>query len=126
MARKRPQTEYDQHIIDALIRLDNPIVGKDKKHFYIRSEARRETGLQHIANRKHRLKVRDIEMIPSFLKHPKYECADPLKKNYRNYYGIRESKNAMLFIKIVTWVNPSNPNIETIITIYPTSTIKVE
>ena len=126
MSKKKP-SDYDQNIVDALLELDNPIIGKGGKKFYIRDKARNETGLQHIASKRHRLKVRDIQCVSSILKHPSFESVDANNKNYRNYYGIRKglNKNNVL-IKIVTWPNESNPNEEMIITIYPTSSIKVE
>ena len=126
MARKKVQTEYDQHIIDALLKLQNPIIGKDKKVFFVRNKARGETGLQHIANKRHRLKVRDIEMVPSILKHPQYMCDDPDNSIYKNYYGIRKDGKHTSFIKIVTSPQKNNKTTEEIITIYPTNSIKVE
>ena len=127
MGKKRNNsTEYDKHIIDALIKLHAPILGKEGKQFYLRDKTRNETGLQHIANKNHRLKVRDIESVPSILRHPKAEMVDPNNKNYRNYYGIRDGKDANSFLKIVTWPDKNNPKKETIITIYPTKTIKIE
>ena len=127
MAKKKVAKEYDENIIQALVKLSTPIIGKNGKEFYIRDDARYESGLEHIANKSHRLKVRDIQSVPSILKHPSFEIADPNNNNYRNYYGIRKglNKNCSL-LKIVTWPDENDPNKELVVTIYPTSSIKVE
>ena len=122
---KNENEKYDQHIVDALLKLKMPIKGCSGKEFDIRSKGRNENGLEHIALKRHRLKVKDIEMIPDILKHPNVVTIDPHNRNYRNYYGIRKGKDAELFLKIVTWPYESDPNKETIITIYPTSRIKI-
>ena len=124
--RKSKKFEYDKHIVDALLKLKSPILGKDGKKFYIRESAKDESGLEHIANKQHRLKVKDIEDVPNILKHPKAEMVDPNNKNYRNYYGVRKGKETDLLIKIVTWPDKSNPKKEVIITIFPTKTIKID
>lgn len=130
MAKKNDvQTEnekYDQHIIDALLKLKTPIKGINKKEFDIRSTGRNENGIEHIASKRHRLKVRDIESIPDILRHPKIVTPDPHNKNYMNYYGIRRGKDESMFLKIITWPYENDENKETIITVYPTKAIKVE
>lgn len=123
MSKTKPG-DYDEHIVTALLKLDNPIIGKDGKKFYIRDKARNESGLEHIAVKRHRLKVRDIESITSILKHPAYTKQDPSNRNYINYYGIRQNTKNYYLIKIVTWPNKDNPNEETIITIYPVKNVK--
>ena len=117
--------EFDQNIIDALLKLKMPIIGKNGKTFLLRDNARFESGLEHIAKKTHRLKVRDIESVPSILKHPKFEMQDPNNRNYRNYYGIRKSDNSEILLKIVTWPYKNNHNCELIITIFPTNAIKL-
>ena len=123
MSKKNPG-DYDEHIIDALLKLDNPIIGKGGKRFYIRDKARNESGLEHIAAKRHRLKVKDIEVITYILKHPSFVKPDPSNRNYVNYYGIRKNTKNEYLIKIVTWPNKNNPNEETIITIYPVKNVK--
>ncbi len=124
--KKINNENYDQNIIDALLKLKTPIKGYDGKEFEIRSKGRNENGLQHIAVKRHRLKIRDIESIPEILRHPTFFSIDPNNKNYRNYYGVRKGENSNSFIKIVTWPYENNPKKETIITIYPTNSIKVD
>ena len=119
-------TFYDKHIIDALLKLKFPIIGLHSKSFILRKEARNESGIEHIARKKHRLKVRDIESVPSILKHPQYMCDDPDNRVYKNYYGIRKGEKQNSFIKIVTSPQKNNKSTEEIVTIYPTNEIKVE
>ena len=126
MARKtNNKKEYDDHIIDALLKLKVPIIGKGGKLFLIRDDARYESGIKHIASKSHRLKVRDIEMLPLILKHPKMVVVDPNNKNYRNYYGIRKGTSDSALLKIITWPYENNPNIELIVTIFPTKSDSV-
>ena len=130
MAKKKKNKDYgsiyDEHIIDALKMLKIPIFGVDGKSFSIRKEARNESGIEHIARKDHRLKVRDIESIPSILKHPQYMCSDPDNHNYMNYYGIRKGEDQNTFIKIVTSPIKNDKTKEEIVTIYPSNSIKIE
>jgi len=126
MAKKNCKNEIDEHIVNALLKLKMPIIGKGGKKYVIRDEVRSETGLEHIANKQHRLKVRDIESVPLILKHPKIEMVDPYNKNYRNYYGIRKGIRNDMFIKIVTLPCLNDSNLEIIITIFPTNSIKFD
>ena len=126
MGKKSNLENYDIHVINALQKLKTPIIGKNGKEFFIRDKARNESGLEHIADKKHRLKVKDIESIPSILKHPIAEMTDPNNKNYRNYYGIRKTEDSKTFLKIVTWPDKKNPKKEQIITIFPTNQLKLK
>ena len=117
---------YDQNIISAINKLHFPIKGVGGKEFFIRCRARKESGVEHIARKDHRLKVRDIEEITKILKHPQYACEDPDNKIYRDYYGIRKGKDQDSFIKIVTSPIKNDKTKEEIVTIYPTNSIKVE
>ena len=127
MTKKKKQREYDENIVEALLNLKTPIIGKSGKLFFIRDEARYESGIYHIANKGHRLKVRDIESIASILKHPFFETTDPNNKNYRNYYGVRKGLNKNdILLKIVTWPYETKSGVELIITLYPTNAIKIE
>lgn len=123
---KYSNLEYDEHIIDALLKLKTPIIGKNKKSFFFKKESNGNTSYEHIALKRHRLKVRDIESIPEILRHPKIEMTDPNNKNYRNYYGIRKGKENGIFIKIITWPDKKDTFKEYIVTIYPTNIVKIE
>ena len=122
---KQKKCDYDQHIIDALRKIKQPIIGKGGRLFYIREKARNETGFEHIAKKFHRLKVRDIEDIPSILRHPIACESDPRNKIYRNYYGIRRGSEKDLLLKIVTSPVKGRRDFEEIIvTIYPVKSVK--
>lgn len=123
---KKKIIEYDEHIIQALNTLTIPIIGKNGKKFFIKDKsARGESGVQHIAKKSHRLKVRDIQSVPSILKKPAYENNDPRQPIYMNYYGIRLGKDSNTFLKIVTSPIKGKRGIEEqIVTIYPVRSIK--
>ena len=130
MAKKKDEKieseKYDQHIVDALLKLKTPIKGQGGKEFDIRSKGRNENGLQHIALKRHRLRIKDIELVPEILMHPRVVTIDPNNRNYRNYYGFRKGNDNEFFLKIVTWPYENDPKKETIITIYPTKRIKID
>lgn len=128
MTKKRAilHLTYDEHIIDALQKIKFPIIGVGGKKFYVREKARNETGIEHIARKDHRLKVRDIEAIAEILMHPKFVCTDPDNPVYKNYYGIRKGEKQTLLLKIVTSPLKNDKSKEEIITIYPANSIKIE
>ena len=126
MRKKKGLSKCGENIIGALLKLKTPIIGKGGKHFVVRDESRYESGIEHIANKRHRLKVRDIKSISEILKHPKIEMVDPNNKNYRNYYGVRKEKNNGMLLKIVTLPYKEHYNSELIVTIFPTKAIKFE
>ena len=125
---KNEKEKYDQHIVDALLKLKMPIIGINGRKFYLRDKAHGGTGIDHIAIKRHRLKVRDIENVPKLLCKPKYVCEDPKHPIYRNYYGIRKGNYAKgMFIKIITSpVKGKRDEEEIIITIYPVDSIKID
>ena len=127
MKKKKNDSKYDLNIIEALLQIKNPIIGKNGKEFFVRDEARYESGIQHIVLKRHRLKVRDIESLSSILKKPSMEMIDPNNKNYKNYYGIRKGNNRNnMLLKIITWPYENDSKKELIITVYPTDSIKIE
>ncbi len=124
---KNENEKYDQHIIDALLKMKMPIIGIYGRKYYLREKVHDETGIEHIAIKRHRLKVRDIESIPAILMKPKYVCEDPKHPIYRNYYGIRKGEDKNTLLKIVTSpVKGKRDKEEVIVTIYPVSRIKID
>ena len=122
---KSGEERYDENIVEALRKLKVPIMGIDGRVFTFRKKFRNETGLQHIAKKAHRLKVRDIESIPDILKHPRHCCVDAHNKLYRNYYGIRKGNDSHSFLKVVTSPVKGRRDLEEIIiTIFPVNSIK--
>ena len=80
---------------------------------FLRKNARYETGAEHIAGKLHELKVRDIELLQSIIKHPLAVQND--KRKGKLYYGKRKGVNKFPYLKIV--VKTEIDETETIITI---------
>jgi len=115
--------EKDQNIVSALSHLPKPMINRDGILVYVREEARSETGAEHIAEKKHLLKIRDIKVIPGILKDPISYKKDPKRKRSMIYFGKRPGQNNKApFLKIVT--NIRKDGAEEIITIYPKKRIK--
>lgn len=114
---KRP---FDQNLVIALGSFSWPLANKDGIKVFIRGNARSESGTEHIAGKLHKLKVRDMEIIPSVLK-------QPLKIEYDNrkgklYFGRRKGVNKYPYLKIV--VRKRNDGNEEIITICASKKIR--
>ena len=109
--------EKDGNIMAALLKLPRPMVNSKGINVFVRDEARSETGQEHIASKKHFLKVRDIEAIPSIIKKPLCYKKDPKRKRSMVYIGKRRGRNKAPFMKIVT--NQRKDEAEEIITVYP-------
>ena len=110
---KRP---FDQNLVDAILKLNWPLVNKDGVKIFLRDRSRTESGPEHIAGVLHKLKVRDIQLLPTIFKNPyKIEHEKGGKKG-KFYYGKRKGKNKQPFIKIIVKINKDCS--ETIATIY--------
>lgn len=115
--------EKDKNIVSALAHLPKPMVNRDGVLVYVREEARSETGAEHIAEKKHFLKIRDIEAVPGILKNPLSYKRDPKRKRSMVYFGKRPGQNNKApLLKIVT--NIRKDAAEEIITVYPQKRIK--
>jgi hypothetical protein len=115
--------EKDKNIVTALSNLPKPMINCEGILVYVREEARSETGAEHIAAKKHFLKVRDVEAVPGILKRPLLYKKDPKRKRSMNYYGKRPGQNNKVpFLKIVT--NIRKDAAEEIITIFPQKRVK--
>lgn len=64
MSKNRPG--IDQHIVIALEHIHWPIVTPKGKKFFIRKNARDRTGIEHIAEKRHHLKIVDIDVLPLY------------------------------------------------------------
>ena len=108
--------EYDQNIINALKSLPIPLKTFDNHIIKFDLDKRYETIFEHIANKKHRLHISDIQAIPLILNNKSSLKSDKNSKKYRNYIGKRVKKNERFkYIKIVTIKNKDQT--ESIITI---------
>lgn len=107
---KRP---FDQNLVDAINKLNWPLINNDGVKVFLRCAARNETGAEHIAGKLHDLKVRDIELLPIVLKQPISIKND--RRKGKLYFGKRRGMNKAPFLKIV--VRVLKDGTETIITV---------
>ena len=107
---KRP---FDQNLVDAINKLNWPLLNIDGAKVFLRRAARNETGAEHIAGKLHNLKVRDIELLPSVLNQPISVKID--RRKGKLYFGKRRGVNKCPFLKIV--VRVAKDGTETIITV---------
>ena len=77
--------EYDQHIIAALKMLPIPLKTFDGHDVFFDKDKRGETIYEHIANKKHHLHVKDINVIPTILHHKNCVKNDRAGHKYRTY-----------------------------------------
>ena len=120
---KRPD-EVDSNIIAALNRLKWPLPSARNTKIAIREKCRNQPGIEHIASKRHHLKVDDVPLVPTILAQPIVLCKHPGNKHHLNYYGKRKGNRSPLFLKIVTMQDKSDSSKEWIVTIYPTKKVK--
>ena len=123
---KKKEKQYDQNLIDALLKLPNPLV--DYKHLlFIFIDAGRarsnESRIEHIIKSSHDLKVRDIQSIPNGIINYLYFIKDPVYKNTFNYYIKRKGEDKG-FIKVSIRLDDNRKGRAWIKTIYITYKIK--
>lgn len=109
--------EVDSNIREALQKLPRPMINHKGIKVVVRQEARSETGEEHIAAKKHFLKVRDIEAIPQIIKNPLSYKRDSKRKRSMVYFGKRPGNNKAKYLKIVT--NTLRDGSEELITVFP-------
>ena len=107
---KRP---FDQNLVDAINKLNWPLVNNNGVKVLLRNNTRNETGAEHIAGKLHELKVRDIKILPSVLKQPLSVKND--KRKGKLYFGKRKGVNKFPYLKVVVRVEKDGT--ETIITV---------
>lgn len=111
---------YDELIVEALQKINWPLKNFENVDVRVREKSRNETGFEHIAAKKHLLKIRDIELIPEILKRP-YRVRTDLRNGNRYYFGIRKGKEKSKYLKIViTFEKDQN---EKILSLYPVKCI---
>lgn len=120
MSKKK--REFDINITEALQRIKWPLNNYCGTKIVVRKSARNENGFEHIAGKKHQLKVRDIEMIPKVLEKPLKVIMENKGRHGKSYFGKRKGDNKSKFLKIV--VRTLNGTTEEIVTIYTTRNIK--
>ena len=123
---KKKDEKYDSKIIDALKKLPSEI--EDKRHNFIiqiRNDKARsnETRFEHIAHKKHELKVRDIESVVEGIKeYVKFTASKELKDTY--YYYINRKGKDKGFIQVAILVDINNKKIAYLKTIFIAYRIK--
>ena len=120
----KPKTEIDQKVYTELLGLPWPLPAIGGKFIFLRQQGRGETGAEHIAAKRHHLKIVDIRSLPALLKAPIAHHSDSRNKNYVNYYGRRKGNKNQMFLKVITSKDKHNKMFETLITLYPTKKVK--
>lgn len=118
----KKKKDTDQNIIDALLSLDWPLLNYDNHRVRVRKVGRKEGGLEHIANKKHLLKIRDILLLPAIFSNPYKVVIQHSGIKGKIYFGKRKGKEKSIFLKIV--VRKLKDENEEIVTIYSTNVIK--
>ena len=114
--------EYDQNIISALKKLPTPLMTAKGNEVLFNIDKRNETFYEHIADKKHHLHVKDIEVIPIILKDKKSLVGDCKSHKFNNYIGRRGKQNEKAhYLKIITMVGKTNK--ESVVTVYVVKTI---
>ena len=110
---------YDEHIIEELKKLPQPLKTFDNHNVSFSENKRKETIFEHIANKKHHLHNVDILVIPKILKTKVSVVNDRNGHKYRTYVGERgKKKERNKYLKIVTNVKKNgNEVVVTICTI---------
>ena len=109
--------EYDQNIIKALKKLPVPLKTYGGKEVYFDVDKRNETIYEHIADKKHHLFLKDIEVIQKVLMDKLSLQKDSKSSRFHNYIGRRGKKNEKdKHIKIVTEIKKGKK--ESVVTIY--------
>ncbi|MCQ2798052.1 MAG: hypothetical protein MJ241_06380 [Bacilli bacterium] len=98
MAKTR---EVDQNIIKALKAITLPILIKDNVRVIFAEEGRNQTRFEHIADKKHRLKISDIECIEKILKKPSLVIDSKKRDQSKIFYGRRKGNRKPPYLKIV-------------------------
>ena len=107
---------FDEKIVEELKKIKTPIINKNKIPVIFRKERKMDGVFQHIALKRHHLKIRDIKQMQKILKNPISIQKLRKTKNRKAYYGKRPGKDKMLLVIIVE----KHDNHEQIVTYYPT------
>lgn len=113
MAKTR---EVDQNIIKALKAITLPILIKDNVRVIFAEKGRNQTRFEHIADKKHHLKVSDIQLAVPILKQPLMICESKKKDHSRCFYGRRKGNPKTRYLKVV--VDFRDDKLGKIVTIY--------
>lgn len=115
--RWQKTSEFDQNIIAALKAIHNPILIKDNVRVIFEGKGRYQTRFEHIADKKHRLKVSDIEMLATIIKLPLVISNSRKNDKTKCFYGKRKGKPKNIYLKVV--VDFRDAKLGKIATVYP-------
>ncbi|MCQ2742983.1 MAG: hypothetical protein MJ239_06835 [Bacilli bacterium] len=114
MAKTR---DIDQNIIKALKAIATPILIKDNVRVIFSEKGRYESRFEHIAQKRHHLKVSDIELIGPILKQPIVTSKSGKKDHSKCFFGKRKGRPKTPYLKIV--VDFRDEKLGKIVTVYP-------
>ena len=122
---KRKGLTYEQKLIDALEKLPNPLI--DKRHnlkiYFVDNRARsNQSRFEHIVNQRHGLRPSDLERITRYIKKCIFK-RDPDRVETYNIY-VRRRNYSEEYIKICVRIDPSDPEIAIVKTIFITRVVK--
>lgn len=125
MSKKKLRVHNPTNLIETIKKWPNPII--DKKHgykIYVEGRARsNQTREEHIAENRHDLKTRDLELVPQGIKNYFEYRKDPVYKDTFNYYIERKGMDRG-FVKVSIQIDGKNSKHAWIKTIYVTYKIK--
>lgn len=122
---KRKGLSYEERMINALRKLPSPL--EDKRHnlkIYFDDDRARsnESRFEHIVNQRHGLRPSDIERISRYIK----TCIFKKDIERTNTYNIYIKRNSISkeYIKISIRIEPNEPDVATVKTIFITTVVK--
>lgn len=122
---KRKGLTYEQKLIDALEKLPSPLI--DKRHnlkiYFVDNRARsNQSRFEHIVNQRHGLRPSDFERVIRCIKKCIFRKDLERTETYNIY--IRRTNYSDEYIKIGVKIDPSEPEIAMVKTIFITRVIK--
>lgn len=122
---KRKGLTYEQKLIDALEKLPSPLI--DKRHnlkiYFVDNRARsNQSRFEHIVNQRHGLRPSDLERVNRCIKKCIFRKDLERSETYNIY--IRRTNYSDEYIKIGVKIDPSEPEIAMVKTIFITKVIK--
>ena len=125
MAKRKSKLHNTANLIKVIKEWPNPMY--DKRHgYYIYVEGRarsNQTREEHIVERGHNLKARDLKLVPEGINNYFAYKKDPVYKNTFNYYIARKGKDKG-FVKVSVRISDNDPKHAWIKTIFIAYKIK--
>ena len=122
---KRKGLTYEQKLTNALKKLPNPLEDKRhnlKIHFADDRARSNESRFEHIVNQRHGLRPADIQRIQRYLNRCIFKKDNERTDTYNIY--IKRNSISNEYIKISVKIEPSQPDVAIVKTIFITRVIK--